>query len=757
MGRQTGLGITSTTSFTTAYLHDIINDLQTKFTANNLLVIRSRYALNMAEVALASSVGGLLSLTIQVIQISKTYVSSVHNASKTIKGYFRELEVMHLVLEDLKSSTSDSECRLKFNSSAFTACSTELLKELEGLRLKLCKRTSTDSRKNYSSRLTWPFAEEETRRLTDVLHRYQSSLHVLLSAQNYRLTAATLAAIQSVSTRQEQDIRNRIAERMSTSDPLFNHVAARDKHEPATGDWFLRSSKLAEWTNNPSVNLWIRSIPGAGKTVLCSTIIDHLLRNQQADDFILFYYFDFRDDGKQKLSSLLRSLIAQICFRADHVPENVQTSFETGAALDTRSLEAIFASLAIGRHVKIVIDAIDESSDRSQILSFLEKAAQNSFDCVQWLVTSRREWDIEVVLTEYKPLLVTLGKDIVEDDIRLHIEACLLRDRVLRTRPAWVKEHITETLLEKANGMFQYVQCQLSILRNCLTGPAIDEALLSLPVGIDETYDRMLLSIHVDNWEHLRRALTFVAFAKRPMRVEEIAEAAVLPGSNRGFDPGERLFDPQDIITLAKGLIIRDESTGVLSLAHYSLQEYLLSPRILHGPAKYFGLNDVRSNDGIAESCMSYLISVADLTTGYHGVAEDYPLLEYASQYWLKHAQVNFRKLSPVNFRLLLHVVDGRKFAHSFWLTYHDAEQHNKTALELLFNTLSPEEILTMLKSPGFLYLPDALSAAENYRWRISSLISGNDLDDKKLLSICVGIRQQLHRLRWLKFDRVDL
>lgn len=71
------------------------------------------------------------------------------------------------------------------------------------------------------------------------------------------------------------------------------------------------------------MNLWIRSIAGAGKTILCSTIVHHLLRQQSAEDFILFYYFDFRDERKQVLRSLLLSLIAQICVRADEVPRNI--------------------------------------------------------------------------------------------------------------------------------------------------------------------------------------------------------------------------------------------------------------------------------------------------------------------------------------------------------------------------------------------------------------------------------------------------
>lgn len=405
----------------------------------------------MAEVAAASSVGGLLSLTIQVIQISQRYISGVRNASKTIRGYFRELEIMRLVLEDLGTCSEEPHSNPEIDLVLLKACT----QELDQLRSRLGQRLSPVSGINRLNRLTWPFAEDETRRLTEVLHRYQSSLHLSLSTQNYRLSARTLIAIEAVRARQEQDVKERIVQWLSIADPLVNHTAARDKHEPATGDWFLQSSEFLKWKGMCCGNMWIRSIPGAGKTVLCSTIIDHLVHSQKAEDFILFYYFDFRDEKKQKLGSLLRSLIAQICVRADHVPERVQAAFDKGALLDTRALTEMFVALATDcGGVTVVVDALDESCERPLVLEFLQNLSQSLAGAVQWLVTSRQEKDIDVVLTGCKPAVVTLGKDDVNADIRLHINSCLLRDAILSSRPAWVKQSIAEKLVAKADGMY---------------------------------------------------------------------------------------------------------------------------------------------------------------------------------------------------------------------------------------------------------------------------------------------------------------
>ena len=404
----------------------------------------------MAEFAAASSILGLLSLTIQVIQISQKYISGIRNASKTIRGYFRELEIMRLVLEDLQGFVNSNDGATS-TYAALQACSDEL----ESLRAKLQSRLDLKSPANRFNRLNWPFAEDETWRITQVLHRYQSSLHVLLAAQNHRLAVSTQIAIDKVEARQEQHVKERIVQWLSLADPLVNHIAARDKHEPFTGDWFLNSDEFIAWERNDISNIWIRSTPGAGKTILSSTIIDYLVHNQRAEDYMLFYYFDFRSEKKQKLRDLLLSLIAQICVRADHVPAAIEQAFHKGAVPKTRSLVEMFTALAMDcGYVKIVIDALDESSERSLVLDFLENLAKNYTGAVQWLVTSRNEQDIGAALTESAPAVVSLSKLLVNNDIRLFIDSCLIHDPVLRSRPEWVRERISETLISKADGMY---------------------------------------------------------------------------------------------------------------------------------------------------------------------------------------------------------------------------------------------------------------------------------------------------------------
>jgi hypothetical protein len=260
---------------------------------------------------------------------------------------------------------------------------------------------------------------------------------------------------------------------------------------------------------------------------------------------------------------------------------------------------------------------------------------------------------------------------------------------------------------------FQYVVCQLSVLRDCLTGPTVEAALANLPTGIDETYDRMLLSIKFENCEQVRRALLVIAFSVRPMRCEEVAEFAVIAGSFKPFAIGDRLFDPKDIIGLAAGFIIYDEITGSLMLAHYSVKEYLLSSRIMIGRARYFGLLELTAHQYITEASVSYMLSVANLTLGYHGITQDYPFLQYAAANWVQHARYSLKHDAFSVIELALHMLDGRNGAYTFWLTYHDSFGKNRTALESLLEYLHSRHLLVILRHPGLVYLPSDIIVAE--------------------------------------------
>lgn len=73
--------------------------------------------------------------------------------------------------------------------------------------------------------------------------------------------------------------------------------------------------------------LW--GIPGCGKTVLSTTIIERLtdLCSNDQDHALAYFYFAFDDQAFQKVEGLVRSLVPQLCSQCTSIPYCVESLY----------------------------------------------------------------------------------------------------------------------------------------------------------------------------------------------------------------------------------------------------------------------------------------------------------------------------------------------------------------------------------------------------------------------------------------------
>lgn len=152
--------------------------------------------------------------------------------------------------------------------------------------------------------------------------------------------------------------------------------------------------------------------------------------------------------------------------------------------------------------------------------------------------------------------------------------------------------------------------CQLDVLRTCKRPSAIQAALKDLPRNLDETYERILQKIEPDDFEDARAILTWVAFAERPLTLEEVAEAAVVRDNHISLDHEDKLLDLTDVLHICRGLLsISTESISICKIlnsrqvvrfAHFSVKEYLISRRIVDGSAACFAISAELAQSHIA-------------------------------------------------------------------------------------------------------------------------------------------------------------
>ena len=176
------------------------------------------------------------------------------------------------------------------------------------------------------------------------------------------------------------------------------------RREPGTGKWLLDSAEFKAWVESEKLTLFCPGIPGAGKTILTSIVVEELTTRFRDDQTvgIAYIYCNFRRQDEQKAEDLLASLLKQLSQCQSSLPDSVRSLHDGHKNKRTRPTfdeisRALQSVAAMYSRVFIIIDALDEcrafdSCRRrflSEMLNFQDKTGMNFF------ATSRPNIDIE--------------------------------------------------------------------------------------------------------------------------------------------------------------------------------------------------------------------------------------------------------------------------------------------------------------------------------------------------------------------------
>lgn len=225
------------------------------------------------------------------------------------------------------------------------------------------------------------------------------------------------------------DQRQKVYSWLHHTDPSTIHHRALKTYQPGTGSWMLQCSEWISWLDAHERCLWIHGIPGAGKTVLISYLIEQIRQrcsqSQQRRSISVFYYCYF-GHNQDEAKPFLQWLINRLCREADVVPNSVYKMYKYGGEANLeellKALEEVLHNFNI---IYVIIDAIDESNSRENLLSILRNMVTDPrFKNIQLLASSREYIDIERVMKEIsKP--VSMANSHVEDDIRQFVRSNL--------------------------------------------------------------------------------------------------------------------------------------------------------------------------------------------------------------------------------------------------------------------------------------------------------------------------------------------
>lgn len=144
------------------------------------------------------------------------------------------------------------------------------------------------------------------------------------------------------------------------------------------------------------------------------------------------------------------------------------------------------------------------------------------------------------------------------------------------------------------------------------TDRAIKAALTSLPKGLDDTYERILqqiISKTPEKIEEVRLILQWLVESMAPMTLHQLAEAISIQPDDNKLDPDGITTDPEDLVAMCRSLVVLDRSIHppVVRLAHFSVEEYLLSDYITHSSVACFHIDPSVVDLKIAQTCIQYI------------------------------------------------------------------------------------------------------------------------------------------------------
>jgi hypothetical protein len=183
---------------------------------------------------------------------------------------------------------------------------------------------------------------------------------------------------------------------------------------------------------------------------------------------LVFYYFDFRDQGKKDIYGLLSSFLYQL-FDQSHsycdILSRVYSIHRDGAQSpeDSALTDCLKEMLcAPGQApVYLVLDALDECpnsydtpSPREEVLSLVENLVNLHLPNLRICLTSRPEFDIKDVLEPLDFHSISLhDEEGQKQDIRDYVEFIVHADTKMRRWKAEDKDLVIDGLSQKANGM----------------------------------------------------------------------------------------------------------------------------------------------------------------------------------------------------------------------------------------------------------------------------------------------------------------
>jgi len=408
--------------------------------------------------------------------------------------------------------------------------------------------------------------------------------------------------------------------------------------------------------------IWLRGVPGSGKSVILNTIGKHLFELHRCGAFLFVNRGDAVTSDPRRVIPTLAYQLA--CFHplfAQNIASQVYTrrditysSFETQVEyLLLKPLNAFAKSHDLGPIV-IIFDAVDEcgtSESRRGLLRALTALFEKLPSMFRVLIASRDEPDIRVALSHAAVEIRDLR---IDDESTTSDIIHFFKDRLARIAndyalpPDWPGDQAIQRLVDLAGGLFIWASTTIRFIEGGLPEErldrVLDRALDRQPTRrLDELY-RVALAQPFDLADAsvlaaVRPVLGAIVVAREPVTDELLSELL-----------GLKLGIVRHILSHLRALL--QGGSGVpIRILHQSFMDFLCDRERCQDLQWYIEPSDHHIN--LATGCFRLMerdlkFNIAGVETPYfgnHDIDRERidgaitPALAYASTHWVTHLE----------------------------------------------------------------------------------------------------------------------
>jgi hypothetical protein len=270
-------------------------------------------------------------------------------------------------------------------------------------------------------------------------------------------------------------LRNEILDRISACSPYEKHQDAVSQCQKGTCHWFVGDAKFKLWEKGDSKGiLWGFGVPGAGKTILTSFVIEHL-RQTLKHRHVAYLYCDYKDENQWPAPDLLASIVRQLAETDERMlaiatelweeamKQKGYERYQGNVPSHVLCLEEILQKFGkLSPHIFIVVDGLDEIPERNYRGVEIRKDFANSLQKLpenyHILITSRPHVGIGNLFRNCTGFEISPPSSDIETFVRSSFSTSTRLSQLLG-REDDVKKRLVDTIVRQCSGMYESAPC----------------------------------------------------------------------------------------------------------------------------------------------------------------------------------------------------------------------------------------------------------------------------------------------------------